>query len=156
MPGFAGATIMGFEKQAARAMTRVNRASGMLTGVKAEASMHYLGGLMTNHAKDQSRSGAWKTQTGNLRRSITHAVLKPGQKVAVPYMTETDGIKMVNVFNQTDGPMLVVFAGMTYGIYVEMKPGYDVLSSAVEKYKPLAKELLGSKIKFTKADGFRL
>jgi hypothetical protein len=132
-----------------RALKRLSNVSREIQGSIAIGSLAYLGETMTNYAKDQGRPGAWKNQTGNLRASITWVVLGPNKSQAVPYRTKGQGWKTASVRNQTSMPMMVVFAGMDYAPYVEFKPGYNVLSGAFERYRPLAKQILGEHMKVT-------
>lgn len=67
-------------------------------------------------------NGNYQDRTGNLRNSISYAVLKDGAPVGSIDSAVLSGI---TEFHKLD---LVVYAGMYYGLYVEAK-GYTVLPS---------------------------
>lgn len=144
----AGAAGLGFNRQVAQAERSLRRVSGIIRDNKLPGSLAFIGEMLANYSKDH---GPWKTQTGNLRRSITWQVLAPGESTRVRYETETEGIQTATAVNDTAGPMLVFMAGMKYAVYVEFKADYWVLRGSVEHFRPVIREMLGDKIKIRSA-----
>jgi hypothetical protein len=134
--------------QAARAKMKIRAVTSYIKDRKAPATLAYLGEQLANYSKDH---GPWQDQTSNLRRSISWYVLAPGETAQVQYFTDTDGVQTVTVVNDTPGPMLVFFAGMRYGIFVEYKAGKWVLRGAVEHFRPVLTQLLGDRLKIRSA-----
>jgi hypothetical protein len=146
MVGVRGAGTISLASQAARVNGSFAGYSGFLREVMMPSRLAYVGEMLANAGKEDGKPGDWDDETGNLRRSITWVVLNPGESQTVPYNTKTEGVKNVEVVNDTDGPMLVVFAGMKYGVYVQNKPGYDVLQGPLERNRATIKMVLGAKV----------
>lgn len=109
----------------------------------------YVGEQCIIEARD---GGTYTDQTGNLRSSIGYAVVWDGkvvQRDCIEKIKQGDkGVSDGDEFLSScikkakkKGIVLVVTAGMNYAEYVEAK-GYNVLSSAELKARPLVKSLL--------------
>ena len=99
--------------------------------------LYYLGEMCVNEAR---QNGSYKDRTGNLRSSIGYGVFKDGQPIGTggfePLEGATDegsqtgrNLLMKIGGEHTEGYVLVVVAGMNYGVYVEAR-GYNVLTSS--------------------------
>lgn len=119
-----------------------------LRAVKSAVDEHMFGKalegalrLIVNEAKSQTRPGAWKDQTGNLRASISfqienvvgpkpfvghHADERPRTFNAVPYRSG---------FAAGKGEHGVVFAPPDYALPLEFKRGYSVLGDPLNTVK---------------------
>ena len=96
--------------------------------------------------------GDYKDQTGNLRSSVGFMIVQNGRKVAMSSFEQVkDGEEGTKVGKKavrkvakefpTDN-VLIVVAGMKYGIYVERLYGKDVLTSGRLHAKTEAKRIL--------------
>ena len=90
--------------------------------IKAINALNSVLAEMTNYIKV---NGPWTDRTSNLRNSISY----------VPAIQ--DGDKIVGV----------IYAGQEYAIYVELKPGFWVISGAFSEYRNKIAKMISDAIK---------
>ena len=131
--------------QVDRAMARTRALSVFIQEQQAPAGLALACEQIVNYAK---MNGPYVDRTGNLRRSIAYTIVGPHEKASAPFGTVggavPDPVMIENDGSETWG---VVYAGMRYGLYVERKPGYWVLSGAVNATMPAMREVLGDGLK---------
>jgi len=99
-------------------------------------ALSYIGEDFVNKARSNN---TYQDQTGNLRSSIGYVIAKNGRILKRDYKQIGDGNKGVTdglnladkaAAEHPNGIVLIVTAGMEYGLYVESM-GYDVLSGSI-------------------------
>jgi len=99
-------------------------------------ALSYIGEEFVNKARSIN---TYLDQTGNLRSSIGYVIAKNGRVLRRNYKQIGDGNKGVTdglnladkaASEHSNGIVLIVTAGMEYGLYVESM-GYDVLSGSI-------------------------
>ena len=99
-------------------------------------ALSYIGEDFVNKARSNN---TYQDQTGNLRSSIGYVIAKNGKVLRRNYKQIGDGNKGVTdglnladkaAAEHPNGIVLIVTAGMEYGLYVESM-GYDVLSGSI-------------------------
>ena len=99
-------------------------------------ALSYIGEEFVNKARSIN---TYLDDTGNLRSSIGYVIAKNGRILKRNYKQVGDGNKGVTkglnladeaAAEHSDGIVLIVTAGMKYGLYVESM-GYDVLSGSI-------------------------
>ena len=99
-------------------------------------ALSYIGKEFVNKARTNN---TYQDQTGNLRSSIGYVIAKNGKVLRRNYKQIGDGNKGVTdglnladkaAAEHPNGIVLIVTAGMEYGLYVESM-GYDVLSGSI-------------------------
>lgn len=135
--------------QLARSIARTRAVTEQIKDEKGPLSLEYLGEQIVNYAKIYA---PYQDQTGNLRRSCAHGLVPPMESVNVLFET-TEGAQGAAIIN-TDRDIIweAIVAGMKYGMYVEAKAAYWVLSGAVEHYRPQAAAIVGRKLRFQSGD----
>jgi len=98
--------------------------------------------LMTNDAKV---NGKYNDITGNLRDSIGNIVLR---KETSKHIISKDGGFTITK-GERETIVGILFAGMEYGIAVELRDNKDVLGDTVRKWKPRIKKILGEDIRIS-------
>lgn len=92
---------------------------------------NHIGEKAVNWAKENK---SYVDRTSNLRNSIGYAILHDGKIIKKTTRFHKRNVEMIEKIKtkiNTDGWILIVYAGMEYGIYVENK-GYVVLTGALE------------------------
>lgn len=116
--------------------------------------LSYIGEKCVAMARER---GSYDDISGNLRSSISYAIIFNGSLIQSGKTQSTEGKKGNGKEGQrqakemlrkltaeyTDGIVLVVFAGMHYAVYVEDVRGKDVLATSKLECERLAKKLLG-------------
>lgn len=99
-------------------------------------ALSYIGEEFVNKARSNN---TYLDQTGNLRSSIGYVIAKNGRILKRNYKQEgsanegvTNGLNLADqaVAENPTGIVLIVTAGMNYGLYVESM-GYDVLTGSI-------------------------
>ena len=99
-------------------------------------ALSYIGEEFVNKARSIN---TYLDDTGNLRSSIGYVIAKNGRVIKRNYKQVGDGNKGVTMglnladkaaAEHSDGIVLIVTAGMEYGLYVEAM-GYDVLTGSI-------------------------
>lgn len=99
-------------------------------------ALEYLGEEFVNRARSNN---TYLDQTGNLRSSIGYVIAKNGRILKRNYKQLGDanegvtmGMNLADeaVAEHSNGIVLIVTAGMKYGLYVETM-GYDVLTGSI-------------------------
>ena len=99
-------------------------------------ALSYIGEEFVNKARSIN---TYQDQTGNLRSSIGYVIAKNGRVLRKNYKQVggankgvTKGLNLADkaAAEHSDGIVLIVTAGMEYGLYVESM-GYDVLSGSI-------------------------
>ena len=99
-------------------------------------------GIIKAMENDAKINGKYTDRTGNLRSSITGVVIDAGESNTLHHSGET-----VTIQNPGKDIVAVLYAGMEYGIYVELLDEFDVLGDTVKKWKRRIPQLLGEAIK---------
>lgn len=116
--------------------------------------LSYIGEKCVAMAREQ---GDYDDITGNLRSSISYAIIFNGSLIQSGKTQPTEGKKGNGAEGEkqakeiirkltaeyTDGIVLVVFAGMHYAVYVEDVREKDVLATSKLECERLSKKLLG-------------
>ena len=98
--------------------------------------MSYIGEEFVNKARTNN---TYQDQTGNLRSSIGYVIAKNGRIIKRNFEQRGDanegvtlGLNLADkaVAEYPNGIVLIVTAGMNYGLYVESM-GYDVLTGSI-------------------------
>ena len=99
-------------------------------------ALSYIGEEFVNKARSIH---TYENRTSNLRSSIGYVIAKNGRILKRDYKQEGSGVKGVKMglelaeeaaAEHPNGIVLIVTAGMEYGLYVESM-GYDVLSGSI-------------------------
>ena len=105
-----------------------------------ELALEAIGRSMVNDAKI---NGKYNDVTGNLRDSIDMVVMR---REVSKHVQTLDGGFTISKRGRED-IILIVFAGMEYGIAVELRDNKDVLGGTVKKWIPRISKILGEDIK---------
>lgn len=100
-------------------------------------------GILEQMTNDAKINGNYNDITGNLRDSIGNVVLHLQTSKSVP--SKDGGFSVTK--EGRDEIIGILFAGMEYGIAVELRDNKDVLGNTVKKWIPRIEKILGDDIK---------
>lgn len=89
-------------------------------------ALQFIGETFVNEARNKQ---TYQDRTGNLRTSIGYGIVKNNRILKKKVQGREDVLNEAVSELQQSGIYLIVFAGMEYALYVEVK-GYDVLSGS--------------------------
>ncbi len=108
---------------------------------------------MCNYVK---QNGPWKDHSSNLRNSIS-----VNMDTMREWPADTPEATLKSLVSQNETPLIEVrgddftaclSAGMEYGIWVELKDGYWVLTGAIDHFEPLVEKYFADRLSVDKLD----